>query len=321
MRVLATLTTVLFVVSNVYGQSKSCATRSVPVSVIARNGERVVDLTAKDFRAEIGHDRVEITSVHAESAPKRVVIVFDTSGSMRGSDSRTIDKMQLASRVLGDALTHLPANIRVALLTFDDKTELELGFDTSRDQIAAGVATIQRTATTLPHGHTALWDAISRAIDMIPHPGPGDVIYAITDGGDNASRTSRKAIEEKLQLACVRLFTFLLDDVLTPEERFGWDEIRDLAVESGGVSLDVSANFNGNMGRGPMTDFKLDAQREQQVSGALAAMYRSMAAPYVIDVRMPTSLRRMRTWKLHLTDPKLQKNTMVYYPHNLMPCR
>src|ERR1700722_12840653 len=64
------------------GQGDSCHHRNAPVHVLTAKGETVTGLTPENFKASFHRKAVKIVSVTQDEAPRRVMIVLDSSRSM-----------------------------------------------------------------------------------------------------------------------------------------------------------------------------------------------------------------------------------------------
>ena len=89
---------------------------------------------------------------------------------------------------------------------------------------------------------TAMEDALVSALDLLQTPQVGDVICLVTDGGENASQSSKSRVEALLESAGARVYAMLPASALhsgtvsTPEVQ-GPSELRDLTSATGGALL------------------------------------------------------------------------------------
>src|SRR5207302_11329952 len=95
-------------------------------------------------------------------------------------------------------------------------------------------------------GHTALYDTILEALKSLEPTQPGDAIYVITDGGENASAEKLTQLEDSLESSGVRLFAFLLGGPwLTSPGQWSVTDLYALVRESGGSLASVSPRSLG----------------------------------------------------------------------------
>ena len=148
----------------------------------------------------------------------------------------------------------------------------------------------------------------------------GDVIYLISDGGDNASRIRANEIEEKLISAGVRLFAFL---VLDPDPRSQLplleESIRTFEIvrRTGGAAF-VLRPRAVHWSR----EYDLSAGGQTQLREAANSLYQQMEKFYLLEIELPQVMDKPRPWKLELIpDGKLPlKGLSLHYPMKLLPC-
>ena len=140
-----------------------------------------------------------LSSVGGGSAgPRDYVFVLDKSGSMSGS---------LMNKAVDNILTlydkYLNPTDRLALIVFNHSVSVKFEFKErgTGSQAAATRSLIDRSRST--GGTTACYDAINRALTMFERDsrsgvsgGRGQCIVALTDGEDNSSSTTSRALRQ-----------------------------------------------------------------------------------------------------------------------------
>ena len=114
--------------------------------------------------------------VHLSDERLEVVLVIDTSGSMRGA------AFVAAKEAASAYITRLPANARVALVSFGSVPQL--GSPLAEDRVAL----LNAVQGLVARGETALYDAVRLATEQFS--GEADSrrsIIVLSDGGDTAS--------------------------------------------------------------------------------------------------------------------------------------
>ena len=174
-------------------------------------------------------------------------------------------------------------------------------------------------------GSTAFYDAVSRTQDLFGPLAAGDVIYVFTDGADNFSRMSAKALRRVLVSNGVRLFVCVsLVDPYGHSERLygrgrkGLKELQDLAFGTGGGFLrPIGMDAHGNL-MPSLTDDDLVAARK-----GLARFNQGLTESYRVDLDFGTPIDKPREWKLRVVDKTgaERKELRVAYPSELMPCQ
>jgi len=161
-------------------------------------------LTRQDFR--LFSDKVEQTIRYfgEEDVPLSLAVVFDTSGSMSGK----LDSMRGAlAAVLGTA----NPEDEFSLITFADHPQIAVPWTRDAGQVQNHV--LAKPA----HGRTALLDAIALGLQLIRQAhNPRRAIVVFSDGGDNYSRFSERALARQLEETDVQLYAIDTSDFLMP---------------------------------------------------------------------------------------------------------
>jgi Mg-chelatase subunit ChlD len=232
--------------------------RSIIVNVFDRQGNAVRDLDKENFRVRLNGKSAEVLDTHYSFAPRRIVVLLDMSGSMGGNSEKN-KKWQIAREALEDLLVETSADVPIALLSFSDHVHDMFDFKQNRSRIAARLkqGTSQRSNIK---GRTALRDAVLASLSLLQPVRAGDAIYAITDGGDNASHASATRTRTSLLESGVRLFTFLFaESPPTEEERAGIDDLVDMVGDSGGFVFGLPSNRGtASVSFLPSWDFEYD---------------------------------------------------------------
>ncbi len=136
-------------------------------------------------------------------------------------------------------------NTSVALLIFGDNIYEQRDFSESAEIIADRLREItsdSANARKEVRGRTALLDTIMVALHLLAPPRSDDVIYAITDGGDNSSHVRQDQVERALVSSGVRFYASIVNSASprgpTPEELKGPDQLRELADATGGFAFE-----------------------------------------------------------------------------------
>jgi Ca-activated chloride channel family protein len=172
----------------------------IPVTVTDSYERPVLGLHKTDFHLfEEGVER-EISQFFREEAPISIGIVFDASKSMEKklTQSREAVKQFLRMSLPGD---------EYFLLKFSDAPEPVCDFTTDTRHIEDGLESIQAD------GWTSLFDAISLGIKKVKHGRhTRRVLLVLSDGGDNNSRFTERAMINFVKEADVRVFSISILD-------------------------------------------------------------------------------------------------------------
>jgi len=103
--------------------------------------------------------------------------VMDVSGSTAGNP---IADAKAAAKTF---ISRLPANVRIALVSFNDRPSTRIGFTTDKGRVLTAINGLQAG------GGTALYDAVIGAANLLQtFPGAQHNIVLFSDGGDTNSR-------------------------------------------------------------------------------------------------------------------------------------
>jgi hypothetical protein len=284
-----------------------CLERTIAVTV--GDGSRVIrDLPITAFQGSFRGKPVAITSA-PRAGQGRIVVLLDVSGSVTG----TQHKWDLARLVAGDIVSNATPG-RVALLIFGDVVVERMDFTTLPSDVFSKLRELHERRKASPKGHarTALLDTALQALQLLVHPNAEDVVYAITDGGDDASHATDADVTKAFLQYGVRFFAFLLPTstyFYTEEERLGPALLSELSAATGGVTLTTNSDVPSD-------------KRNEQIEVSLLHLYEQMISPYFLNVELPTKVDKRRGWSLQVVDQRgiKRKDLHVFYPRELMPC-
>lgn len=224
-----------------FGQQSpnSPPTRSIIVNVVDAHGSAVLELTKDNFRVHLNGKPTAIMGAHYSVAPRRIVVLLDMSGSMIG-DTPQNQKWRIARKALGDLLTQKQGEVPIALVTFSSLVQDRFDFHEGRAAITKWLNEHPDGPPRLNRMRTALFDAMLQALQLLHPFQPGDAIYAITDGQENASRTSASHVRSQLLSSDVRLFALLFaQPAVADEEQESETSFLNMVESSGGFAFGV----------------------------------------------------------------------------------
>jgi Mg-chelatase subunit ChlD len=294
------------------GQSDPCLHRTVPVNVLTAKGETVTGLTPENFKASFHRKPVKIVSVTEDKGPRRVLIVLDSSGSMIAHRR----EWQVYVGVARDLTRLLPPDGSIGLVVFTSKIEKYIPLTRDRAEIQKELAWLQ-AGTEKFEGKTSLWDTVSVASSEFDAPQEGDAIYAITDGGDNTSKTRLNQLREILSEKRIRLFMFskqTLPDEDISTEHVGLMNIQDLADSTGGHAVRIHPNAQEDVPK--LTDKSGKATPE----GALVLrQFGEIFTFNRVEIELPERFEKSQEWSLD-TKGLTAHDLLLTYPRRLAGC-
>jgi len=301
----------------VYGQDSPCAIREIPINVTDPAGVIVTDLNPATFLAKVHGKPVQVLSVARDSRPRRIVILLDASSSM------TIEpiKWAMALRTATELLNAAPASDTFSLIVFTNAVQETVDFTQDRGSILTSLQKIERGKKALPKGtkgSTALWDAISAGATLLGSSTPGDVIYAITDGDDNASEEKPSVIERTLLEKGIRLFGFFFDEgsiEMYPDHPTLID-VGTTLKDTGGVAVVLPR------GKYLESEYKLSNEQLALLSRLLQSQFKQIDQFYLLKIALAQDIQKPADLSLGFTpanDRKLRALTLTYVD-KISPC-
>jgi Ca-activated chloride channel homolog len=201
----------------------------VPVTVTDPMNRLVTGLERDNFQVLDDNDMQEIRHFSSEDSPISLGVIFDISGSM----SSKIQKSREA--VVEFFKTANPAD-EFFMISFADKPELLADFTQSIEEIQG------RLVTAVPHGRTALLDAIYLGINQMKKAKhQKKALLVISDGGDNHSRYTEGELKSLVKEADVQIYAIGIFDMspTTPEERLGPAMLGQISDITGGRTFTI----------------------------------------------------------------------------------
>jgi von Willebrand factor type A domain len=211
-------------------------TQTMPAIMVDEESRTFLSgITPDRLHAKLGSLVVPIASV--ERIPGfRVLILFDTSGSMEKTDSLFSHQhkaLALVKSALDELLDELPQGTKVEYGLFNKDAAFGPAFTANAEELRKSFSDL--TEQMKRHGRkaTALYDALRESLSRFDPPQPGDSVLLVTDGMDNESRLRAGKAQEEAARKGVRVFTILLN-----EYHFDYDGSRlamlDFAQRTGG---------------------------------------------------------------------------------------
>ncbi len=227
-----------------------CNEIRIYASVMNDRGNVIAGLNKDNFAAEISGKPAQITSVQYRSEGQRLALLIDDSSSMDGP------RRQVSQAAITTLTSQIPQSVPIAVIAFDSTVHRLVPLTTDRKQIGESLQRFFSAREAKATRRTSLLDGIAEAVSSLIPSEPGNLIFVVTDGGDNASRIDRKKLEQRLINSRTRLFALLVSapiplSVVTPEEREGEETMEQMVEHTGGVFARFPVA--GPEGRGHLT--------------------------------------------------------------------
>lgn len=272
--------------------------RVVAVNVLDHDGNHVPGLTANAFRGQFRGEQVRILSAVEDSSSRRIALLVDTSQSM-GDSGRAVSLAWSAARqLIGD----LTPKHGIALFTVGETLQEHTRFTTDHRALESAM---EQAKARRPGGSSSLYDGVARATQSFETPGFGDVLYLVTDGMDTTSQLEDRDAERSAARTGIRVFVVRLPI----ESRFS-------VVKSQAESwtLNIAEATGGAV-------LRVGAWKTTEASKRLQAFSSLITDVYRLEVALPRTVDRYRSWTLEVVDAtgRKRKDLRVVYPRLLVP--
>jgi Ca-activated chloride channel family protein len=172
---------------------------SFTVSVVGPRGEPVTRLTREDFIVYENGERQQITHFAPVDAPVDIVLLVDTSGSMRG-------ELKKVQRAAARFIERMRPQDRVAIVEFHREAILHVDFTRERQRAISAVRNMKAGSAT------AFYDALVVVADeLLRSASERKAIIGLTDGVDSSSFYTFSDAAQRLERASVTVFFIELD--------------------------------------------------------------------------------------------------------------
>ena len=293
--------------SQATAQDHSC---SFSVSLrIVDHAHFPVDMPAgSSLRAKFNGEAASAVVVGERARLRRIALVIDNSESV--ADFHTVIAASAAQLI-----EQSPRETQIALIGFANQTETLQTFSTDKIQLLRKVDDYHQQEPA--KGRTALLDAIRQAVFLFGSPQAGDVVIAITDGGENASKAREKDVKEALEAFHTPIFFLIaMTDPrlggMPPdfEAINGLSTLDTIAEGSGGANfLLTPADWSGNV-------------HPELLAPHIGLLLNLAGRYYEVAVNAPAFSRNHGNLKMEMLDAKGRKTDAytLLYPHSPPLC-
>lgn len=329
-RVLPFAAVALTMAATLKAQAPPCEKHTVIASVLGDNGLPLRSLAAQNFAGELRGKPIQVVSVTALPEPRRIIVVLDGSEGMRDAGS---GKWAMAQAVVGHIVENGPRNAEytVAIAGLEEKrpvrgNAMEPIFLNKFSDLFQGIPMATHKARRAP-----IFDVIYGSLQLLENSEPGDVVFLVTDGGEESSRVKARDIQRELILRGVRLFAVTLPmryerqvSVIRPgtgdttyDEVAEATDFLETARISGGSILRILPKKGNNE-----WNFKFTDEQRIAVATGLQRLYLQMMHAYRLELAPGAPVARPTPWKLKVTPPSEVpgKALRVVHPTQVYPC-
>ena len=244
---------------------------------------------------------------------------------MRGVLGSTQWKAALGVAI--DFANMMSSRAQLAFLAFDDTVHDEVDFSKGNQAVLAQLKRMAEVSGAPPkETHTVLYDALRSGVELFGAPRPGDIIFVVTDGGDNKSRTKPTDLQRILLSGGANFYAVIVLQELgnrsrTPEELDELYTVNDFAEATGGEVLTLVTHQNERFSY--FSSSKYGASEHATPEQALSTFYQGLFHQKIIKVELPETPRKKEAKvEIKLSEEARQKwkGATLAYPAKILLC-
>jgi von Willebrand factor type A domain len=302
---------------NSLAQDDTCSKFLIPLTVRDTRGEVIHDFSAHDLEIKVNGNIQQAESIRRDNRPRRIVILLDASGSMRGFGAESPWRQAVSSAQMVTNLSE--GRAQVALLIFNEMVGEEIGFARDNTAIIKRVNALQKDQEFRDHsvqGTTHLFDTVSHALQLLKHPSSADTIYIASDAGENKSHLMHEDIQRELGESGVRVFLTLLINPpnyrgRSPEEISGPQDTSTLVERTGGERMSLTRN-----------EISLGFQTKPNRTPLERMYYQGLFDNDLLQIQLAPPQSKKRDLKIALSPAGRDhlKGAQLFYPRQLYTC-
>jgi hypothetical protein len=312
-------------------QDKSCTAIVILASASDEQGMPAGGLTAGSFSVKVGGKVAKVLSAAEQASRRKVAILLDASPSMRDDSN---GKWSLAREIAAHIVENGPASETPPFAVFgetarpaDRTSSLELMTSAQAfQQLAVTGLALAQPYTKPPR----LFDSLYEGLALLGETRRGDVLFVVTDGGEQGSKTKPSALLNVLVRRGIRLFAVTLPTKYDAEvvvirgasdaEALRQKENTDflnLVDFSGGGLLRIHPNRRTNE-----WGFKFTDEERVRMATSLQLLYLRAARFYQLEVEVPKDVATALEQRLEISvNPPARRGTIrVDHVRKLIPC-
>ena len=196
-------------------------------TVLDKNNMLITDLQENNFRVFENDQPQSLKLFRREDVPVSLGILIDNSGSM-------LEKRRKVNAAAVDFVKASNPEDEVFIVNFNDEAFLDTPFTSDLPRLQDGLQRIDS------RGGTALYDAVGMSLDHLDEHAEHDkrVLLIVTDGVDNASRSTLERLVRRLQETDTVIYTVgLLSEEDRRDAKRASRAIRNIVRATGGAAF------------------------------------------------------------------------------------
>lgn len=306
--------------------AQSCATVQVPVVLTTPDSTLVRDVRAEGFVVKINDKPVQVEAASYDSAPRRILVVLDTSHHMKKQN------WTILSGVAEEILQRADARDSFALLTARGP-RVEVKFGGPRAALLQKLKALAEARGRKESSQSGTLDAALEGAEWFGPAQPGDSILLLAEDVEKNNKADYDSVARQLLQRQIRLFTFLAGRFVAghfvtssvsqfyspvPSARL-YDPVSGIDYTNiAGTSYSTGGYFMLEDTAHPLREYKLTPERLKELKHRGWQMYGAIVYTYFIRLRLPSE-RKKHELQVALTDSVKQNTPKIlpFYPREL----
>jgi tight adherence protein B len=146
---------------------------AVNATLIIRGAE-IESVDPESISGTLGGQPVDVQATPGKKAPRTMMLVIDTSGSMSASGMSTV------RAAVRDFLAEVPSDVKIGVVSFADTSGVDVAPTTDRRKVQSAVNSLRSD------GETALYAGVQDAVQALGTEGERSILL-LSDGGDTVA--------------------------------------------------------------------------------------------------------------------------------------
>lgn len=290
-----------------YAQGSNNSTQIFTLAIRDQQGRFVTDIQANQI--VISGQGVSVQRLELDNAPRRIVLLLDTSGSM--GDYRSFSWSNVAHVAIQIALQR-KGNDLIGLETFAEKEQILVPLTMDSQLLVKHIEALTSSGRGRTMMGLALREILSRRENGLRF---GDAMILVSDGDRSLEdKTDFAQLGDDLIRAGVRICLIRVQPMMGFGATSGVSDASDFVADVGGIKLNMYSPLEEvHPGDAAQVDPKM-------IESTAQAAYDFVRTYYRVGVEISEPLQRPRQLRLRLVDQqRSMKRLQLNYPRYLLP--
>jgi von Willebrand factor type A domain len=300
----------------IYAQTNSYSTQVLTLAVRDRQGRFVTDIQPNQI--VIKGQAANVQRLELDNAPRRILLLLDTSGSMGNYKSLSWSNVaqfatQFTLQRKGDDL--------IGLDTFAEKDQMLVSFTVDSQLVVRHIEALTSSGRGRTMLGLALSEILARREDGLRF---GDAIILVSEGDrSDADKTDFTRLRDDITRAGIRICMVRVPPIMGPgATRIEVSDASGFVKDTGGIEFNVINVINLLNEVQPFSGSRVDPEKLDSTAQAAYAFARTY---YRVGLEVSGPIQKPRQLTLEVLDQQKRsmKHLQLNYPRYLLPvqCR